>query len=70
MQRDIVQFVPFRQFRGHPERLARETLAEVPGQLLSYMRLHEVRPLTSTHVNLRGWTAALAPLDRQQEGVA
>ena len=31
MERDIVQFVPFREFKDNPTRLARETLEEVPG---------------------------------------
>lgn len=30
MERDIVQFVPFREFKDNPTRLARETLEEVP----------------------------------------
>jgi hypothetical protein len=33
-ERDIVQFVPFRNFKGsHPSRLAAETLAEIPAQV-------------------------------------
>ncbi|XP_047492495.1 copine-8-like isoform X1 [Penaeus chinensis] len=49
--RDIVQFVPFRDFlKGnwdpHISRLmlAREVLAEVPGQVLSYMKANNIRP--------------------------
>jgi len=34
--RDIVQFVPFRQFSTDPARLAAEVLAEIPTQLVSY----------------------------------
>lgn len=30
MERDIVQFVPFREFKDDPYRLAQETLEEVP----------------------------------------
>jgi len=30
MDSDIVQFVPFREFRDNPAQLARETLDEVP----------------------------------------
>ncbi len=30
MERDIVQFVPFREFKDDPYRLAKETLEEVP----------------------------------------
>ena len=45
MDADIVQFVPFRDFRNNPMQLARETLDEVPGQLLSYMRRAGVAPM-------------------------
>ena len=37
MERDIVQFVPFRDFKNDPYRLAQETLNEVPRQFISYM---------------------------------
>ena len=36
MDRDIVQFVPFLEFKDNPLMLAKETLNEVPKQLLSY----------------------------------
>jgi len=45
MARDIVQFVPFRKFNNQGyEELARETLAEIPEQLLSFMALKGIRP--------------------------
>ena len=31
MSADIVQFVPYRDFRDNPQQLARETLDEIPG---------------------------------------
>ena len=31
MEADIVQFVPFREFRNNPAELAKQTLEEVPG---------------------------------------
>ena len=31
MSADIVQFVPFREFKSNPMALAKETLEEVPG---------------------------------------
>ncbi|MCL4138178.1 UNVERIFIED_CONTAM: hypothetical protein GTU68_037257 [Idotea baltica] len=53
-QRDIVQFVPFSNFlqgNGDPGsarlRLAKEVLAEVPDQLLSYMKVNNIRPQPS-----------------------
>ncbi|RLN21234.1 hypothetical protein BBI17_004161 [Phytophthora kernoviae] len=44
--RDIVQFVPFNQFRRNPARLAKETLAEVPTQLLEYFNMKGIQPRT------------------------
>uniref|UniRef100_A0A667YKG5 Copine VIII n=1 Tax=Myripristis murdjan TaxID=586833 RepID=A0A667YKG5_9TELE len=50
-ERDIVQFVPFRDYidrRGNHilsmARLAKEVLAEIPDQLLSYMRTRGIKP--------------------------
>ena len=37
MSRDIVQFVPFRDFKNDPYKLAKETLTEIPGQLVSFL---------------------------------
>jgi len=44
MERDIVQFVPFRTFQGNPTALAAETLAEIPEQLVSYMSSQKIQP--------------------------
>uniref|UniRef100_A0A8C5T202 Copine 5 n=1 Tax=Malurus cyaneus samueli TaxID=2593467 RepID=A0A8C5T202_9PASS len=51
-ERDIVQFVPFRDYMsGGPGAglsmagLAREVLAEIPDQLLSYMKARGIKPL-------------------------
>lgn len=44
MQRDIVQFVPFNEFKHSPALLAKETLAEIPGQFLEYMASRGIRP--------------------------
>ncbi|XP_060692551.1 copine-1-like isoform X2 [Hemiscyllium ocellatum] len=44
--RDIVQFVPFRQFQNAPkEALAQTVLAEVPKQLVSYFKMRNLAPL-------------------------
>jgi len=42
--RDIVQFVPMRQFAGDPYRLASEVLAEIPKQFLEFMRANGIKP--------------------------
>ena len=44
MSADIVQFVPFNEFKGNPHLLAKEILEEVPGQLLTFMRKHNIQP--------------------------
>ncbi|CAH0475361.1 unnamed protein product [Peronospora belbahrii] len=44
--RDIVQFIPFNQFRRNPARLATETLAEIPKQLLQYYNMKGITPRT------------------------
>ncbi|XP_041349780.1 copine-8-like [Gigantopelta aegis] len=51
-ERDIVQFVPMRDFMGRvgenpasiQARLAQEVLEEIPNQFLSYMQKHNVKP--------------------------
>lgn len=42
--RDIVQFVPFRDLKSDPVRLAREVLAEVPGQMTDYFIQKRISP--------------------------
>uniref|UniRef100_A0AAQ4QIG2 Copine-3 n=1 Tax=Gasterosteus aculeatus aculeatus TaxID=481459 RepID=A0AAQ4QIG2_GASAC len=43
--RDIVQFVPFRQFKDAPQAaLAKSVLAEVPNQLVSYFKMRGLDP--------------------------
>jgi hypothetical protein len=41
--RDIVQFVPIRDLKS-PSALRQATLAEVPSQLLSYMKSNGIKP--------------------------
>nr|XP_034954297.1 copine-9 [Zootoca vivipara] len=52
-ERDIVQFVPFRDYVDHSgnhvlsmARLAKDVLAEIPEQLLSYMKTRDIKPLS------------------------
>ncbi len=42
--RDIVQFVPFSKFQSDPVRLAAETLAEVPNQVVEFYRIKKIVP--------------------------
>ena len=48
MAADIVQFVPFREFQNNPMLLAKETLEEVPGQMLDYFRRRGITPNPAT----------------------
>jgi len=42
--RDLVQFVPFRQYANNPAQLAEVTLREIPMQVLGYMRQNGIFP--------------------------
>jgi len=53
MEADIVQFVPFREFRNNPQQLAKETLEEVPGQLLNFMKKNNIVPMPATEEKRR-----------------
>ena len=44
MERDIVQFVPFSEFKNNPEELARQTLEEIPTQITELMTMKGIRP--------------------------
>ena len=48
MSADIVQFVPYNEFKHNPHLLAKETLMEVPSQLLNYFRKHNIVPHART----------------------
>eukprot|EP01091_Cochliopodium_minus_P012551 TRINITY_DN3823_c1_g1_i1.p1 TRINITY_DN3823_c1_g1~~TRINITY_DN3823_c1_g1_i1.p1 ORF type:complete len:724 (-),score=170.10 TRINITY_DN3823_c1_g1_i1:161-2263(-) len=43
-KRDTVQFVPFRQFKNDIKKLTRETLEEIPSQLVGYMSANGLKP--------------------------
>ncbi|KAA0200373.1 Copine-8 [Fasciolopsis buskii] len=57
--RDIVQFVPFRDFHDansvqeSKRRLSKAVLAEIPDQLVSYMRMQGIRPLRLSKARAR-----------------
>ena len=53
MESDIVQFVAYREFKGNPTALARETLDEIPRQLLDFMRKNHIDPLPQTEEGRR-----------------
>mmetsp|Transcript_37508 Transcript_37508/g.49309 ORF Transcript_37508/g.49309 Transcript_37508/m.49309 type:complete len:88 (+) Transcript_37508:467-730(+) len=53
MAADIVQFVPYRDFANNPMELAKETLEEVPGQMLSYFKKHGIKPRAANEAQRR-----------------
>ena len=53
MEADIVQFVPFREFKNNPSELAKQTLEEVPGQLLNFMKKQNIQPMPATEAGRR-----------------
>lgn len=50
--RDIVQFVPFNQVAGNSDLLAKELLAELPGQVVQYMSVMGIAPGKPAEVNI------------------
>ena len=57
MSADIVQFVPFRDFANNPMMLAKETLEEVPGQMLNFFRRKGIRPNPASEAQKRALQA-------------
>lgn len=53
MEADIVQFVPFREFKNNPAELAKQTLEEVPGQLLNFMKKKNIVPMPASEEGRR-----------------
>ena len=53
MAADIVQFVPYREYANNPMMLAKETLEEVPGQMMNYFRRRNIHPNPATEVQKR-----------------
>ena len=44
MERDIVQFIPFNEFRYDARNLNMQVLEEIPKQLLSYFSMRKINP--------------------------
>ncbi len=53
MERDIVQFVPFRDYKSDAIQLASQTLDEIPRQLTSYMESKGIKPTKQDLVNVQ-----------------
>lgn len=50
--RDLVQFVPFNQFKNNPILLAQNVLYELPAQLCQYYKMVNIVPMQAQTVNL------------------
>lgn len=49
MKRDIVQFVPFNQFKSDMNMLAKEVLEELPGQVVDFFKMKNIAPNPSSN---------------------
>ncbi|KAL6620140.1 hypothetical protein ACP70R_035279 [Stipagrostis hirtigluma subsp. patula] len=50
--RDIVQFVPMRNFQGGEISVVQSLLEELPGQFLTYMRARDIKPQVLGHASV------------------
>ncbi len=50
MNRDIVQFVPFNKYANNPAELAKQTLAEIPKQMVDFMTKAQVKPFPKNEI--------------------
>ncbi|GLE01320.1 hypothetical protein PINS_up010150 [Pythium insidiosum] len=64
--RDIVQFVPFNEYRSQPTRLAKETLAEIPLQLTQHFQSRGIKPNPPLQRADTEMALGRAPADRSQ----
>ena len=49
--RDLVQFVPFNNFKNNPQKLAEEVLEEIPRQVVEYYQHHKIEPKEEEQLN-------------------
>jgi hypothetical protein len=50
--RDLVQFVPFNNFKDNPQKLAEEVLEEIPRQVVEYYQHHKIEPKEEGEFNV------------------
>ncbi|CAD8157022.1 unnamed protein product [Paramecium pentaurelia] len=67
-ERDLVQFVPFRNFGGNQVNLARHVLAEIPEQIVKYHQLigKKPNPPQFVDINQLGMTMANQQMKQQE----
>ena len=62
-ERDIVQFVEFEKYKNNGEALAKELLAEFPGQFLTYMKSDIPPSSTRFYIPLLDRTRNILPCE-------
>jgi hypothetical protein len=60
MARDIVQFVPFEEFKRDHVRLAKEVLQELPGQVVDYFMTRNITPMPAKEAQRQALKNALS----------
>jgi len=68
-KRDLVQFVPFNKFKNNPGALAKEVLAELPDQLVEYMRVIGKNPNPPNIVDITQMTLQATVVNPGQPGM-
>ena len=67
--RDIVQFVPFKQFINQPFMLRQEVLAELPNQVVKFYQLNKIKPRQAQKLSLSDVSLSnLAMINKNQGG--
>jgi len=64
--RDLVQFVPFKKFQNNYAQLAREVLAEIPDQLVGYMKLIGLKPVKPQEIDISQLVPKIQTQPQQQ----
>ena len=49
--RDLVQFVPFNDFKNNPQKLAEQVLEEIPRQVVEYYQHNHIEPIEDQEIN-------------------
>jgi len=51
--RDLVQFVPFNNFKDNPQKLAEQVLEEIPRQVVEYYQHNKIEPNEEQEINMQ-----------------
>ncbi|CAD8052802.1 unnamed protein product [Paramecium sonneborni] len=67
--RDLVQFVPFNEFKNDPALLSKEVLAELPDQLVEYMELMNIPPKPPHNIQVNQYQMPGNNISQQNIGI-